>query len=387
MGKRINDQDSMERDRDSQGMDTESSAKRDGLNACHGHYTVVTAILVRLLLLAHSGAAVWVVVSLRQQNILVVLLAVNVLMLIETIYTLVKRKGRESKWFCPCFLAYLCAVLPSIWLVELHRLHDFENKFSNITGLQDVQGLTVPFKLESDVWVAIIEQTLLFLLVLCRWFLPRGELTRQELSQLLFVFMGIASDNMELFELFDETDVRSDELLTYIILGVWSLSLLQFTFVLTATRSPRKIRVALAEPEPSQSSSSRRQGRAKKRSLGELIFATEIWALTFSVLVQDGPYAGVRIYALFKYNLITYSIIFFVCKNLLIVCLVFYRLTVLCLIKLSEIDDDDDDDNDNASEVSDDKNGRNRGLLNGKRGQKVEPVPSMRLEDINSSDT
>ena len=86
-----------------------------------------------------------------------------------------------------------------------------------------------------------MEQTLLFLLVMCRWLLPRGDISRHELSQLLFVFMGIASDNMELFELFDETEVRKDSILTYVVLGVWSLSLLQFVFVLTATKNPQTV--------------------------------------------------------------------------------------------------------------------------------------------------
>ena len=186
-----------------------------------------------------------------------------------------------------------------------------------------------------------MEQTLLFLLVMCRWLLPRGDISRHELSQLLFVFLGIASDNMGLFELFDETEVRTDPLLTYVIMGVWSVSFVQFLFVLTATKSPQEVAVVHT------STAAEKQKGKQNASILEVMFTTEIWSLLFSVMTQDGPYAAVRIYTLIKHSLITYSIIFFICKNLLVVCLVFYRLVVICVHMAQH--NDDDNHNDNAS--------------------------------------
>ena len=203
--------------------------------------------------------------------------------------------------------------------------------------------LTVPIKLEPEIWVSLMEQTLLFLLVLCRWLLPRGDISRHELSQLLFVFVGIASDNMGLFELFDETEVRTDAILTYVIMGVWSFSFIQFLFVLTATKSPQEVGVV----HTSAADEKRRKGKPTPGLL-EVMFTTEIWSLLFSVITQDGPYAAVRIYTVVTHNLITYSILFFICKNLLVICLVFYRLVVVC-VNMAQHDDDDDDD---ASSVS-----------------------------------
>jgi len=201
--------------------------------------------------------------------------------------------------------------------------------------------LTVPIKLEPEIWVSTMEQTLLFLLVMCRWLLPRGDISRHELSQLLFVFLGIASDNMGLFELFDETEVRTDPLLTYVIMGVWSVSFVQFLFVLTATKSPQEVAVVHT------STAAEKQKGKQNASILEVMFTTEIWSLLFSVMTQDGPYAAVRIYTVVKHNLITYSIIFFICKNLLVVCLVFYRLVVICVHMAQH--NDDDNHNDNAS--------------------------------------
>ncbi|KAK7112504.1 transmembrane protein 26-like [Littorina saxatilis] len=309
-------------------------------------YHVIVALLVRSLLLVHALVAVWLVVTLKKDNNLWALIAINVLLLAETYYTVVKRKGRESKWFCPCFLAYLVTVLPPVWLIELYRLQRFTDVMNNstttnTTGLAEVSGLTVPIKLEPELWVSVVEQTLLFLLVLCRWLLPRGDISRHELSQLLFVFLGIASDNMGLFELFDEPAVRSDPILTYVIMAVWSVSFAQFLFVLTATKSPQQ--VAVIHDNQSEETKQRRKQSA---GLLEVIFTTEIWSLIFSVMTQDGPYGAVRIYTVTKHNLITYSIIFYICKNLLVVCLVLYRLMVIC-VHMGE--DDDNDDNDTLS--------------------------------------
>ena len=50
--------------------------------------------------------------------------------------------------------------------------------------------IDIKFNLDTDIALSITEQTLLFLLILCRWVLPRGDITRDQLSQLLFVFIG-----------------------------------------------------------------------------------------------------------------------------------------------------------------------------------------------------
>ncbi|XP_076458666.1 transmembrane protein 26-like [Babylonia areolata] len=352
---------------DSDTLQEDMGRRGSPCSSCYGKWCVMVAVAVRLVLLVHATLAVWLVVSLTSRTALWALLAALLLMGVEGVFTVLKRGGHESRWICPCFLAYLAAALPPIWLVELDRLNRFNDALGssgNLTSLVQVNGLTVPIKLEPEVWVSVMEQALLFLLVLCRWLLPRGDITRHELSQLLFVFMGIASDNMELFELFDETEVRKDRILTYTILAVWSLSLLQFVMVLTSTRSSRKAQVTHDPRTTTTTTSSegreggRRGGdqkKKKKRSMLEIIFATEIWSLMFSILVQDGPYAAVRIYTLVRYDLLTYSIIFFICKNLLVICLVLYRLVVIFLYKCSASDKEEEEDEEEEKERRMDK--------------------------------
>lgn len=81
-----------------------------------------------------------------------------------------------------------------------------------------------------------LEQFLLLLLIIGRWILPKGKLTRDQLSQLLLVYIGTAADIVEFFEAFKEETVRYNRILCCSILGIWSWSLLQFAIVLTATK-------------------------------------------------------------------------------------------------------------------------------------------------------
>jgi hypothetical protein len=50
---------------------------------------------------------------------------------------------------------------------------------------------------DSSQWVVMVEQLLLFVLILGRWMLPKGKISRDELSQLLLVYIGMAADIIE----------------------------------------------------------------------------------------------------------------------------------------------------------------------------------------------
>ena len=192
--------------------------------------------------------------------------------------------------------------------------------------------IEIPLELDADTWVTSIEQSMLLLLILGRWLMPKGDITRDQLSQLLFVYIGMASDIMELHILFAEPDVLHDELLGYCIMGVWSLSLLQFTLVLTATKA-RKPRVATDH-------SAERIRMYKMDGVAEDgpgccsccqagCCESEVWSILIMVFFQDGPFLAVRLYTLITYKILSYNILFFTCKNALVILLQFYRLIVL----------------------------------------------------------
>ncbi|ESO87216.1 hypothetical protein LOTGIDRAFT_183655, partial [Lottia gigantea] len=291
---------------------------------------VFWALFARGVLVIHAIITVWRVQDIVGNTLYWFLLFGISFLLYETLYTLAKNGGNEGKWVCPCFFFYLLSTVPSIWILELDRLSRYDEVYqnANLTATQEslssVQGVTIPIKLGADVWVSVIEQSLLFLLILCRWILPRGEITRDQLSQLLFVYIGMASDIMELFVLFDEEKVRRDKGLVYVILVAWTISLLQFCLVLTATKNPKKARVAIRPVTDTVNV------KKKKKDYLIMCLTTEVWSLMVTFLMQDGPFLCVRLFTLINHNLITYNILFFTCKNMLVVMLLTYRLIVLC---------------------------------------------------------
>lgn len=164
-------------------------------------------------------------------------------------------------------------------------------------------------------------------MIVGRWLLPRGTISRNELSQLLFVFIGIASDITEFFTLFDEDVVRKNLELTYAILVIWSVSLMQFCFVLTATKSSNKPRVALHSTDEESVENS--QTRIK-RGKCEKCVSSEVWSTMVTMCMQDGPFLTIRLFVIITYHLVNYAIIFFTAKNALVMLLLVYRLIVIC---------------------------------------------------------
>ena len=102
--------------------------------------------------------------------------------------------------------------------------------------------INVNIALKPDQWTRILEQIVLVVLILGRWLLPKGNLSRDQFSQLMLVYIGMAADIVEIFEAFRESKVMLEPTLTYAVLGVWSWSLLQFCLVLGATHRGRKNR-------------------------------------------------------------------------------------------------------------------------------------------------
>lgn len=60
-----------------------------------------------------------------------------------------------------------------------------------------LQGIPLSSVCAND-WILALHQILLILLILGKWLLPAaGELTRDQLSQLLLIFVGTAADILE----------------------------------------------------------------------------------------------------------------------------------------------------------------------------------------------
>lgn len=141
-------------------------------------------------------------------------------------------------------------MVPSIWLLELDKVErrnkikeetvSFKSVGKDLQNLDKYLGVKInlpDIQVDAETWQTVIEQFLMLILIVGRWLLPKGDLTRDQLSQLLLVYIGTAADIIEFFDSFKDKKIASDPLLVYLTLGIWSWSLIQFTIVLSATRS------------------------------------------------------------------------------------------------------------------------------------------------------
>lgn len=140
---------------------------------------------------------------------------------------------------------------------------------------------------------------------------------------------------MELFILYEDTPVLQVNGLQYFILSLWTLSLLQFSLVLTSTKT-RRARLSL---DPNG---------LKLRLV--TCCESELWGMSANVLMQDGPFIVLRLYCLIGLDIFSYNLMFYTAKNLLVIILQTYRIGVL----LGQCHDDvtDQKQNINASMAS-----------------------------------
>ena len=140
-------------------------------------------------------------------------------------------------------------------------------------------------------------------------------MSRDQLAQLLMGYIGVAADSLEFsLESLKEQKVLCDFVLIVIILSIWSWSLLQFCVNTTIVTNPEKV-----------DESEERQGTRCCEC-----YQSEIWALIVSVILQDAPYLTMRLFLIIYLGAINQMILFFTCKNVMIITLQFYRLGVLC---------------------------------------------------------
>ncbi|XP_022107514.1 transmembrane protein 26-like [Acanthaster planci] len=307
------------------------------------------ALTARLLFAIHGIVTVWRVASVQGSAVYYLMVMPVALMPGEMIFTLQTTAAGEWKWLCPSALLYLASVVPGLWMLQLdlyQKRMDYRDHMHwkecaininyNQTLFTEIQGLTIPVVLADDEWALALEQILLCLLILGRWLLPKGSLTREQLSQLLMVYIGMAADILEFsLENLREEAVVCNKLIIMVILALWSWSLIQFALVLTSVAGP-KIRVFNRRREASTSSE-----RGARATVAELqdpetqhhhrhgCCSSEIWALCISLIMQDGPYLTMRLYLITHFHIINQMMLFFTLKNMMIFLLTVYRIYVL----------------------------------------------------------
>ncbi|XP_073346500.1 transmembrane protein 26b [Pagrus major] len=298
-------------------------------------FKFICAVVTRSLFILISLIGVWRVVFVKNNGLYWFLTILYLPLVAEMILTLRRRRGNDYKWFSPAIFLFLISIIPSLWILELHhqenkstdstceKLDSTENIKSlfrlwrnSTNGSELPEGVSLSSVCAND-WILALHQILLILLILGKWLLPAaGELTRDQLSQLLLIFVGTAADILE-FTSETLSDINdSSPAMVYIILAVWTWSMLQFPLhfsVMGATSED------LSEPAPSLLSHLR----------------TDIWSTVEALFIQDGPFLVVRLTVMIYFNVVHQMLIFFAIKNFLVVILNVYRLSVLVCDKTS----------------------------------------------------
>lgn len=176
-------------------------------------------------------------------------------------------------------------------------------------------------ELEPEGWVAGLEQTMLIVLVLGRWLMPKGDMSRDQLSQLLMAYIGLGADILDIFDTFKEPEVKTNKAVVVIGLALFSWALMQFPLVLTQTRPPNG-----GDPQPGRGSL---LCRHRPPPSVASCCSSEAWSLLLTVGLQDGPFLVYRLYLMVQEQVLNQLMIFFTCKNILVVLLELYRIFVV----------------------------------------------------------
>ncbi|XP_041117836.1 transmembrane protein 26-like [Polyodon spathula] len=294
---------------------------------------IVCALVARLLFILHSLIAVGRVIFVKHSWYSFLTLLILPLV-IEMVITLKRRRGKDYKWFSPAILFYLISVIPSIWILEDHYYHYDIKDTMSLTKCQQLdkpniptnpgsqtggiphldKGLQLLNSTCSDAWKLGLHQTLLLTLIIGKWLLPTGiGISKDQLSQLLLIFVGIAADILEFTsEMLSEEKVKTNTVLVYTILAVWTWSMLQFP-----------LHVAVINTESSDACQNPPSSSLLSTHLAD------IWNIIISLFIHDGPFFVVRMVVMFSYGVIHQMLVFFTIKNCLVVTLQLYRLYVI----------------------------------------------------------
>ncbi|XP_040283491.1 transmembrane protein 26-like [Bufo bufo] len=279
---------------------------------------ILAAILSRLLYALHGGIMIFLTVFITNDFFYCTLFIGIVLLFIEMIVTLKMTKYGEWKWFSPMVFLYLCSVIPSIFVMELENL-EVRMNITNVTHPECTDNNYTEYSKE----VQSMEELTILVLIVGRWLMPRGKMTRDQLAQLLLIYLALGADMLDILELMKEPSVKTSTAITVVGLCLFTWAVMQFTLVLTQTfpvSSPDK------EDEVRFHSSSE-----IKNCMRSLCCTSEVWNVIIMVGMQDGPFLIYRLYLVTMEGVFNDSMTFFICKNILSVIIQIYRIIVfLC---------------------------------------------------------
>ena len=180
-------------------------------------------------------------------------------------------------------------------------------------------------------WVVGIEVTFLMIIIIGRWLLPKGKISRSALSQLLLVYLSLASDMIDLLSIFQEDKVIRDTDMVYSTLAVFSWSTFQFSLTLVASRGRTFRSESESQHLNRRNNNNDNASSSRINSCCQKLVGGELPSIFITMLMQDLPFLIIRLIAVIHFEVHSYTTIFFTCKNLIILLLQFYRLWSICI--------------------------------------------------------
>ncbi|XP_067939663.1 transmembrane protein 26-like [Watersipora subatra] len=158
--------------------------------------------------------------------------------------------------------------------------------------------------------IQIMVQLLLLLLVIGRWLCPRsGTVTMAQKAVMLFHNFAVTSDILDLFRLLNEDKVGTNAMLVTVTLCLWTSGIIQIGIVVTERK---KGRLKLEENLFIRFTGSTICGSCLENG---------VWAILAVLLLDDIPFLVFRFVLIIHYEVFSYTIFFFTCKNLLLTAL------------------------------------------------------------------
>ncbi|CAF3549778.1 unnamed protein product [Rotaria sordida] len=323
-------------------------------------FNILQATVVRLAFCAHNLIATYFLYDDIKDYWCLLNLCGTIFLLIELVVTIIERQGLEPKWFSPSFLIFILTSIPSVWLLEMRRVAQRRLAFSTNTNNTNTMGFdqfilrmgndafdpsqalphniltkTLRINVNLETKVMGLELSLLLLIIIGRWLLPKGVTSRSNLSQLLLVYMSIASDIVDLLTIFNEDQILRSQRMLVATLVVLSWSLLQFaTNMRAANKNIRSTNV-------DNFRYTLKKGRRRRIFFlypMQRLFENDAWYLyELNLMSCSAIQLALRLVAVFKFEVRSYSTLFFTCKNGIILFLQFYRLIAI----LTENDNSD----------------------------------------------
>ena len=168
-----------------------------------------------------------------------------------------------------------------------------------------------------DQYAIYMEVSMMLIIILGRWIMPKKGITRSELSQLLLVYMSLASDVIDLLSVIQEQAVMSNMNMVYAALTIYSWSLYQFTLNLVVLRRTSDSETLLDVQT------------AKTRYNNSKSMHNELWNVLITLIMQDCPFFILRIICVVRFNVFNYSFLFFTFKNAILFALQIYRIIAI----------------------------------------------------------